>query len=199
MLPTLQAEVVRLQAIVGMYHTLTGLEVTSVTSHSVHGSTFCIRAEGRSVTDAAVAPTFTLGPCVDAPDELEYTPQSGCETLPDFLQVRSCRGGACTGAHATWAPTQSYSHNFAHSCTHNCAHGHTCTLVRVFACAPSCIHTLTQRYRWWTHAHAVMATVPRAVLFLWSHTPLAQMAAQTLRNRFADWRACMCCFLLIAL
>ncbi len=41
-----------------------------------------------SMRDSRAAATFVLGPCVDGDvDELEYTPLTGCDTLPEFLQA----------------------------------------------------------------------------------------------------------------
>lgn len=73
----LQAQVAELQATVAFYTTLTGLEVTRVQATGP-GPMFYMQAGPTS---------FSLGPCVDGePEELEFAPMGGCDTLPDFLQ-----------------------------------------------------------------------------------------------------------------
>ena len=72
-----------LQATVAFYTTLTGLEVTQVQATGP-GPMFYMQAGPTS---------FSLGPCVDGePEELEFAPMGGCDTLPDFLQVGTTPG-----------------------------------------------------------------------------------------------------------
>ena len=101
-----EGRIAQLETTLQMYRCLTGIDMTLTTAAASSAPSFTVTAQKAVSKDdttatasAGVTTTFLLGPCSEGePDELEYTPINGFETLPAFLQVLT-RSGDSGAAH----------------------------------------------------------------------------------------------------